>query len=226
MWQYVYLLWYQFGTHNLIILRSFRLCSSQIPKRARISQVSIATDYGLDYRGIGVRLLARARDFLSGSGAPPASYPFGAGGCFRGGKAAEKWSYPLNLMYCRVKNTWMCTFTPPYVLIGTTLPFLPFSKPTMARYGLLPNLLAAWGLYVVNRGKSADSKITKMLHLLTLSSCALLEKPPVVQLLKNFPAFYGTRRSITVLIRALQWSLSWARSSQSIPPILPLIGPL
>jgi hypothetical protein len=34
-----------------------------------------------------------------------------------------------------------------------------------------------------------------------------LEKPPVVQLLKNFPAFYGTRRFITVLTRALHWSL-------------------
>jgi hypothetical protein len=29
-----------------------------------------------------------------------------------------------------------------------------------------------------------------------------LEKPPVVQLLKNFPAFYGTRRFITVFTRA------------------------
>jgi hypothetical protein len=28
-------------------------------------------------------------------------------------------------------------------------------------------------------------------------SRALLEKPPIVQLLKNFPAFYGTRRFIT-----------------------------
>jgi hypothetical protein len=28
-------------------------------------------------------------------------------------------------------------------------------------------------------------------------SRALLEKPPIVQLLENFPAFYGTRRFIT-----------------------------
>jgi hypothetical protein len=28
-----------------------------------------------------------------------------------------------------------------------------------------------------------------------------------VQLLKNFPAFYGTRRFITVFTRALHWSL-------------------
>jgi hypothetical protein len=45
---------------------------------------------------------------------------------------------------------------------------------------------------------------------------ALLQKPPIVQLLKNFPTFYGTRRFITVFTRALHWSLSWARSIESI----------
>jgi hypothetical protein len=55
-------------------------------------------------------------------------------------------------------------------------------------------------------------------HSLTHSwSWALLEKPPIVQLLKHFPAFYGTGRFITVFTRALHWSLSWARSIQSIP---------
>jgi hypothetical protein len=34
-------------------------------------------------------------------------------------------------------------------------------------------------------------------------SLGLLEKPPIVQLLKNFPAFYGTRKFITVFTRAL-----------------------
>jgi hypothetical protein len=53
---------------------------------------------------------------------------------------------------------------------------------------------------------------------LTPWSWALLEKPPVVQPLKNFPAFYGIQRFITVFTRALYWSLSWARSIQSIPP--------
>jgi hypothetical protein len=37
---------------------------------------------------------------------------------------------------------------------------------------------------------------------------ALLEKLPIVQLLKKFPAFYGTRKCITVYTRALHWSLS------------------
>jgi hypothetical protein len=35
-----------------------------------------------------------------------------------------------------------------------------------------------------------------------------LEKLPIVQPFKKFPAFYGTRRFITVFIRALHWSLS------------------
>jgi hypothetical protein len=57
-------------------------------------------------------------------------------------------------------------------------------------------------------------KITLLTY---LRSWALLEKPPIVQPLKNFPAFYGTRRFITVFTRTLQWSLSWARSTQSTP---------
>jgi hypothetical protein len=56
------------------------------------------------------------------------------------------------------------------------------------------------------------------LYKLSPCSWALLEKPPVAQLLKNFPAFYGTRRFITVFTRALHWSLSRARWIQSIPP--------
>jgi hypothetical protein len=46
---------------------------------------------------------------------------------------------------------------------------------------------------------------------------ALLEEPPIVQLLKNFPAFYGTRRFITVLTEDLHWPLSSDRSTQSTP---------
>jgi hypothetical protein len=37
---------------------------------------------------------------------------------------------------------------------------------------------------------------------------ALLEEPPIVKIVKNFPKFYGNRRFITVFTRALHWSLS------------------
>jgi hypothetical protein len=47
-------------------------------------------------------------------------------------------------------------------------------------------------------------------------SWALLEKLPIVQILKNFPAFYGTRKFNTVFTRALHCSLSWTTSIQSI----------
>jgi hypothetical protein len=35
-----------------------------------------------------------------------------------------------------------------------------------------------------------------------------LENPPIVQLLKKFPAFHGTCKFTEVLTRALHWSLS------------------
>jgi hypothetical protein len=47
-------------------------------------------------------------------------------------------------------------------------------------------------------------------------SWTLLEEPPILQLLKNFPALYGTRRFITMFTRAPHWSLSWATSIQYI----------
>jgi hypothetical protein len=40
---------------------------------------------------------------------------------------------------------------------------------------------------------------------------SLLGKPPVMQLLKNFPILYGNRRFITAFKKALHWFLTWAR---------------
>ena len=55
-------------------------------------------------------------------------------------------------------------------------------------------------------------------HSLTPCSRVLLDKLTVSQLLKKFPAFYGTRRFITAVTSASDLSLSWASSIQSIPP--------
>jgi hypothetical protein len=41
-------------------------------------------------------------------------------------------------------------------------------------------------------------------------------KLTVILLLQNYPTFYGTRRYITVFTRSLQWSLSCAKSIQSL----------
>jgi hypothetical protein len=49
-------------------------------------------------------------------------------------------------------------------------------------------------------------------------SRGLLEKLTVSQLVKKFPAFYGTRRFITLFTTARHLSLSWASSIQSMPP--------
>jgi hypothetical protein len=43
---------------------------------------------------------------------------------------------------------------------------------------------------------------------LTAWSPGLLQKPPVVQLLKNFLIFYGIRRFIIAFTRALHWFLT------------------
>jgi len=50
-------------------------------------------------------------------------------------------------------------------------------------------------------------------------SRVLLEKPIVTQLVKKFPALYGTWRFITMFTRAHHWSLSWARCIQSTPSL-------
>ena len=55
------------------------------------------------------------------------------------------------------------------------------------------------------------------IYLLTSCSRVLLEKLTCFQLVKKFPAFYGTRRFITAFTSALHLYLSWASSNESIP---------
>jgi hypothetical protein len=55
-------------------------------------------------------------------------------------------------------------------------------------------------------------------YLLTPWSRVLLEKLTGLQLVKKFPAFYGTWKFITAFTSARQLSPSWASSIQFIPP--------
>ena len=55
-------------------------------------------------------------------------------------------------------------------------------------------------------------------YLLTPCSRVILEKLNGLQLVKKFPAFYGTRRFITSFTSTSHLSLSSARSIQHIPP--------
>jgi hypothetical protein len=78
--------------------------------------------------------------------------------------------------------------------------------------------LNSWiGYYNNNNNNNNNNYYYYYYYYYYLRSWALLEKPAIVQLLKNFPAFYGTPRFITVFTKAHHWSLSWARSIQSIP---------
>jgi len=60
------------------------------------------------------------------------------------------------------------------------------------------------GTAMIQRG----SGLTVMSVQLTSCSRVLLEKLIVAQLVRKFPAFYGTRRFITVFTTARHWSLS------------------
>jgi hypothetical protein len=77
------------------------------------------------------------------------------------------------------------------------------------------NLVFGAELHWNSFSSSGDDKYDLII---TPWSWALLEKPPIAQLLKNFPTFYGTRKFITVFTRVLYWYLSWARWIQSTPP--------
>jgi len=59
---------------------------------------------------------------------------------------------------------------------------------------------------------------TSLTYLLTPRSTVLLEKLTGSQLVKEFPAFYRTRRFITAFTSARHLFLTWASSIQSTPP--------
>jgi hypothetical protein len=95
--------------------------------------------------------------------------------------------------------------------------------PTEWQTAVLESEVALWTKTIGQQDSALETCARNFIELWHVSwslthswSWALLEKPPNVQLLKNFLAFYGTRRSITVFTRARHWSLSSARSIQSI----------
>jgi hypothetical protein len=87
-----------------------------------------------------------------------------------------------------------------------------------SRQGISPHLWHKLFIYMINICPIKPDPRSGTTGILTPWSRTLLAKLPVAQLLKNFQTFYGTQRFITVLTRALHWSLSWVRSIQSIPP--------
>jgi hypothetical protein len=67
-----------------------------------------------------------------------------------------------------------------------------------------------WKLVLTSRKEKVDNYFTSKLMFgnnnLTPWRWVLVEKPPLAQLLKNFTAFYGIRKFITVFTRALHWT--------------------
>ena len=65
--------------------------------------------------------------------------------------------------------------------------------------------------------KTSVKCMSILTYLLTPWSRVLLEKLTDFNLVKKFPAFYGTRKFITAFTRAQHLSLSWASPIQSVP---------
>jgi hypothetical protein len=87
------------------------------------SAVGIATGYGLDERGVGVRVSVESEMFTSPHSpdrlwAHPVSYPMGTGalssGVKRQGREADD-SAPTS---DEAKKTWIYTSTPPYIFLA------------------------------------------------------------------------------------------------------------
>jgi hypothetical protein len=87
-----------------------------------VSSVGIATGYGLDDRGSGIRFPAGTGNVFpfhrvqTGPGAHPTSYPIGTGFSFPGEKEVGREAdlYPPS---AEVKNAWRCTSAPQYVFM-------------------------------------------------------------------------------------------------------------
>jgi hypothetical protein len=92
-----------YSDSNFYIIMKYSLYFAQVmcTNRSRGSVVGIATGYGLDDRGVGVRVPVESIIFSSPRhpdryGVHPTSYPVGTGFFLSwGGKATRAWSWPL-----------------------------------------------------------------------------------------------------------------------------------
>ena len=77
---------------------------------------------------------------------------------------------------------------------------------------------SVWAGCVTQTHTSLQTGYYLLTYLLSPWSRVLLEKLASLQLVKKFPAFYGSRRFLTALTSARQLSLSWASPIQSTYP--------
>jgi hypothetical protein len=118
----------------------------------------------------------------------------------------ERWNIEMNedktqaIYFCR--RLW-----PPeahYTLNVRNIPFANHVK----HLGVIFDKRITWRLHIEMIEAEAFRTYTRSYSLTHSWSWALLEKLPIVQLLENFPALYGTRRFITEFTWAFHWSLS------------------
>jgi hypothetical protein len=86
-------------------------------------------------------------------------------------------------------------------------------------------LLCEWHISVLLVANLLSSTEDFTYSSLTPYSTVLLEKLTGLQLVKKFPAFYGTSEFITAFTSVRHLSLSWASSFQFIPHLLLLEDP-
>jgi hypothetical protein len=85
---------------------------------SRYNAVGIVIGYGLDDRGVGVRVPVESRIFSSprrptGSGAHPSSYPLGTEGSFPGVKRPGREAEHSPQTCTEVEKMWICRITLP-----------------------------------------------------------------------------------------------------------------
>ena len=92
----------------------------------------------------------------------------------------------------------------------------PYSWASFIDWAEVP--LAFVGDHYIAKMSVDGGLCVSYIYLLTPWCRVLLEKLTGLQLVKKFPAFHGTRRSITALTSVRHLSLSWANQVQSAYP--------
>ena len=120
---------------------------------------------------------------------------------------------PLHFLNTYILSSHLC-FGSPLCSLSFRFPSTTLHEPLLLPH--VPLALSVSSLRFVTLW--FDTVWFELAYLLTPWCRILLEKLTGLQLVKKFPAFHGTRRSITALTSLRHLSLSWASPIQSIYP--------
>jgi hypothetical protein len=116
---------------------------------------------------------------------------------------------------CRTPRRCVHITTPPprcTVLISSTQT-ANIQRPNIERRGQFNCLVWRRSIYCLQVG--AEGRRGKCVAMTARTRESVFNRQQLLRYLNKIPAFYGTRRFITVSTRARHWSLSWARWIQS-----------